>query len=117
MPVIFPTFALKAARKATQRRHELADRRAQHKRFIKDVLGTWDASHSGNLTAEEVSKWLSAVSQGQTPTDDEVKWVICMANRKHTQDYENAHRTRSFPTRPGSMDVVQRMQGRDRPRL
>mmetsp|Transcript_55268 Transcript_55268/g.129341 ORF Transcript_55268/g.129341 Transcript_55268/m.129341 type:complete len:190 (+) Transcript_55268:196-765(+) len=63
--------------------------RAQHQAFVKDVLSTWDEGRSGNLTFAEVSKWLSAVSNGKVPTDDEVKWVICMANRKQTTDFEN----------------------------
>mmetsp|Transcript_31761 Transcript_31761/g.61997 ORF Transcript_31761/g.61997 Transcript_31761/m.61997 type:complete len:681 (+) Transcript_31761:236-2278(+) len=63
------------------RRKALAEKKAQHAKFIKDTLKKWDASGTGALNFEELRKWLSDITGSKvTPTDDEVKWVQSMAN-------------------------------------
>jgi len=84
------TLVLIQKRKACARRQELHEQRQNHQRFVRDVLSSWDKGGSGDLKFDEVKTWLSSISQGNPPSEDEVKWVIVMANQQRTNDYTNA---------------------------
>mmetsp|Transcript_7326 Transcript_7326/g.14551 ORF Transcript_7326/g.14551 Transcript_7326/m.14551 type:complete len:206 (+) Transcript_7326:182-799(+) len=84
------TLILIQKRKECARRRELFEKKREQRKFVKDVLSSWDSSKSGDLSYEEVSKWLSSIAQGQPATEDEIKWVIVMANQKRANDFESA---------------------------
>eukprot|EP00281_Chroomonas_sp_CCMP1168_P025756 CAMPEP_0206238090 /NCGR_PEP_ID=MMETSP0047_2-20121206/14625_1 /ASSEMBLY_ACC=CAM_ASM_000192 /TAXON_ID=195065 /ORGANISM="Chroomonas mesostigmatica_cf, Strain CCMP1168" /LENGTH=680 /DNA_ID=CAMNT_0053662593 /DNA_START=10 /DNA_END=2052 /DNA_ORIENTATION=- len=62
------------------RRKELAKKKDDHKRFIKETLAKWDKSGTGALSFEELRDWLSDISPGAKATDDEVSWIAALAN-------------------------------------
>eukprot|EP00961_Rhodomonas_salina_P178517 2407847-Rhodomonas_salina.3 len=84
------TLVLIQKRKECARRRELFERKREHKKFVKDVLASWDKGGSGDLRFDEVKEWLSSVAQGQSASEDEIKWVIVMATQQQTSDFENA---------------------------
>jgi len=84
------TLVLIQKRKECARRRELYEKKREHQMFVKDVLSSWDKGGSGTLTFQEVSQWLSSIAQGQPATEDEIKWVIVMANQQKTNNFENA---------------------------
>eukprot|EP00283_Hemiselmis_rufescens_P009640 CAMPEP_0173431860 /NCGR_PEP_ID=MMETSP1357-20121228/9861_1 /TAXON_ID=77926 /ORGANISM="Hemiselmis rufescens, Strain PCC563" /LENGTH=233 /DNA_ID=CAMNT_0014396385 /DNA_START=203 /DNA_END=901 /DNA_ORIENTATION=+ len=61
------------------RRKELLERQKDHERLVADVLKSWDKSHTGTLSYDELKEWLTSMNQGLAPSDAECKWVMRIA--------------------------------------
>eukprot|EP00293_Proteomonas_sulcata_P012542 CAMPEP_0184304128 /NCGR_PEP_ID=MMETSP1049-20130417/13731_1 /TAXON_ID=77928 /ORGANISM="Proteomonas sulcata, Strain CCMP704" /LENGTH=208 /DNA_ID=CAMNT_0026615871 /DNA_START=59 /DNA_END=685 /DNA_ORIENTATION=+ len=85
------TLVLIKKRRECERRRELFEKKKEHKRFVKDVLESWDKGKTGTLTWDELRQWLTSIAQGEPATDDEVKWVMTMATQERSPDYEKVH--------------------------
>uniref|UniRef100_A0A6U4KF53 EF-hand domain-containing protein n=1 Tax=Hemiselmis andersenii TaxID=464988 RepID=A0A6U4KF53_HEMAN len=83
------------------RRKALLERQKDHEKLVADVLKSWDKSHTGTLSYDELKAWLTSMNQGAPPSDAECMWVMRMAIDKTpgmdmVQDLTQAHVTPKY---------------------
>jgi len=78
-----------AARKNRERMQKMAEDREETRRYVADVMKTWDKSKTGDLQTDEVKAWLSTVNDGKPVTDNEAQWVVYMCSSDMKEPTEN----------------------------
>jgi len=95
-----------AVRKNRERRQKQAQQREDNKKFIDDVMKTWDESKSGSLQLDDLQNWLTGINNNERVTEQEAKWVIWMCTKDEAmrsgdkeagQSYKNLKRKNIKP--------------------
>jgi len=74
--------AAAAGQRAAAKRHEAAKKRKQEELKIMQMMAQYDKSNDGTLDKTELGDLLQDVNEGVRPSDEEIQWVLQVADRQ-----------------------------------